>query len=213
MSTSIFYLNRYNRFVESYKRNLIIKDGYYEKHHIVPKCLGGTDDIENLVLLPARAHFIAHALLHKAHPEHRGLAHAFAMMAVNNSGQRRHSSARLYELSKVARSAALKGIPRPEWVKEKLRKPKLNKQNYSGPKSEEHKLKIGLAHKGKSKNPESVRKSVEAKAGYFSRIKQDTFAKTELLREDFIASGLTRTEFAIARGIPYNTLKKYITGL
>lgn len=68
MSSSIFYLNRYNRFVESYKRNLIIKDGYYEKHHIVPKCLGGTDDIENLVLLPARAHFIAHALLHKAHP-------------------------------------------------------------------------------------------------------------------------------------------------
>ena len=33
---------------------------YYEQHHIIPKCLGGTDNTDNLVLLTAREHFIAH---------------------------------------------------------------------------------------------------------------------------------------------------------
>lgn len=37
--------------------------GYFEKHHIKPKSLGGTNDENNLVKLTAREHFIAHALL------------------------------------------------------------------------------------------------------------------------------------------------------
>jgi len=37
--------------------------GYFEKHHILPKSLGGSNDKENLVKLTAREHFICHALL------------------------------------------------------------------------------------------------------------------------------------------------------
>lgn len=36
---------------------------YYEYHHIIPKCLGGLNNNENLVLLTAREHFICHKLL------------------------------------------------------------------------------------------------------------------------------------------------------
>lgn len=36
---------------------------YYERHHIVPKSLGGDNSKDNLVLLTAREHFIAHKLL------------------------------------------------------------------------------------------------------------------------------------------------------
>ncbi len=40
------------------------KDGvYYEKHHIIPKSLGGGNDDANLVLLTAREHFVCHLLL------------------------------------------------------------------------------------------------------------------------------------------------------
>jgi hypothetical protein len=39
--------------------------GYSEKHHIIPKSLGGTDTIDNLVNLTAREHFICHWLLTK----------------------------------------------------------------------------------------------------------------------------------------------------
>lgn len=39
------------------------KNQYFEKHHIVPKSLGGNNSKENLVLLTAREHFIIHWLL------------------------------------------------------------------------------------------------------------------------------------------------------
>lgn len=37
-----------------------------EIHHIVPKCIGGTDDKDNLVCLTVREHVLAHVLLAKA---------------------------------------------------------------------------------------------------------------------------------------------------
>ena len=42
-----------------------ILDGYTEKHHIVPKCLGGSNHKYNIVPLTAREHFICHWLLTK----------------------------------------------------------------------------------------------------------------------------------------------------
>jgi hypothetical protein len=41
---------------------------YYERHHIIPKCMGGDDTHDNLVLLSAREHFLVHWLLAKAYP-------------------------------------------------------------------------------------------------------------------------------------------------
>jgi len=42
-----------------------VHSGYTEKHHIIPKCLGGSNDNENIVALTAREHFICHWLLTK----------------------------------------------------------------------------------------------------------------------------------------------------
>ena len=42
-----------------------ILPGYIEKHHILPKCLGGSNKKDNLVSLPAREHFLCHWLLTK----------------------------------------------------------------------------------------------------------------------------------------------------
>lgn len=46
---------------------------YYEKHHIIPKCLNGTDEKNNLVLLTAREHYVCHKLLTRIYPNTRGL--------------------------------------------------------------------------------------------------------------------------------------------
>lgn len=40
-------------------------DVYYERHHILPKSLGGSDRKSNLVLLTAKEHYICHLLLVK----------------------------------------------------------------------------------------------------------------------------------------------------
>ena len=54
---------------------------YKEKHHIIPRCFGGTNDKENLVYLTAREHFIIHKLLVKIYPDIIGLRYAVWMMA------------------------------------------------------------------------------------------------------------------------------------
>lgn len=45
-------------------RNRVLNE-YTERHHIIPKSLGGTDDICNLVNLTPREHYICHLLLTK----------------------------------------------------------------------------------------------------------------------------------------------------
>ncbi len=62
------YKNIYYNIIENAKKETIAgnrDDGYYEKHHIIPKSLGGTNKKENLVKLSAREHFICHWLLVK----------------------------------------------------------------------------------------------------------------------------------------------------
>lgn len=143
------YLERYNKLISHYKNK--ITEGYVEKHHIIPKCLGGTNELSNLVALSPRAHFIAHYLLHRAYPENVKLAQAFGMMVVNNPKQNRVCSSRMYGLARTARSSSLKGKKRPEWVKEKLKVPKGATENYKKPKTAEHAEKISKALIGRPK--------------------------------------------------------------
>lgn len=58
------YSNLYYKIINHYINRPIDK-GYYEKHHIIPKSLGGSNDIDNIVDLPAKAHFVCHHLLTK----------------------------------------------------------------------------------------------------------------------------------------------------
>jgi hypothetical protein len=44
-----------------------VTDQRTESHHIIPKCLGGSDDASNLTNITLREHFICHWLLTKIH--------------------------------------------------------------------------------------------------------------------------------------------------
>lgn len=59
------YTEWYVKLVESRKNRNIFNETYYETHHIVPRCTGGSDETENLVKLTLREHYIAHLLLTK----------------------------------------------------------------------------------------------------------------------------------------------------
>lgn len=74
--TKIYYKIILRAMKENRSKN---KEIYFEKHHIIPKCLGGTDDKENLILLTAREHFLCHLLLTKMNDDER-LIFAFFMM-------------------------------------------------------------------------------------------------------------------------------------
>ena len=57
------YSKWYNHIVE--RARFRITEDYTETHHIQPRSLGGSDEIDNLVALTAREHFICHWLLTK----------------------------------------------------------------------------------------------------------------------------------------------------
>ncbi|EPO7485278.1 HNH endonuclease signature motif containing protein [Escherichia coli] len=128
---------------------------YKETHHIIPKCLGGTNDVENLVDLTGREHFLAHRLLTK-YNSYPGLKQAFGMMCLTNKGRNYNVSSRLYELGKKLLSEAMTGREMSEETKAKISEAlkgrqftDLHIQRMRKPKSKEHcenisKSKLGV---------------------------------------------------------------------
>lgn len=155
------YHKIYNQIIDRAKSE--IREGYLERHHIVPKCLGGSDDNSNLVLLTGREHYICHWLLAKQTNDKR-LWLAFSMMSVSSENHQRIRSGRLFERSRIARSYAMTGSSNPmfgkpsacvshtEETKQKIRESKLGKKRTPftrSPASQETKNKISAANKGK----------------------------------------------------------------
>ena len=79
------YNNWYHQIIQRASNRFL--EGYAEKHHIIPRSLGGSDDIENLVILTAREHFICHLLLTKmVSGQHQYKMIKAAKMLANASG-------------------------------------------------------------------------------------------------------------------------------
>lgn len=63
----MFKKNKYTRIYYSIIKKAISRniDSYVEKHHIIPRSLGGNNSASNIVKLTAKEHFICHRLLTK----------------------------------------------------------------------------------------------------------------------------------------------------
>ena len=72
----------------------------YERHHILPKSLGGTNAINNLVLLTPKEHYICHRLLveiYKGTPSENKMYYAMWCMINGLGNQKRYAtSSRIY---------------------------------------------------------------------------------------------------------------------
>lgn len=125
-------------------------DEYKEKHHIVPKCMGGTNDKNNLIDLYAREHFEAHRLLALENPNIKGLTYAWwAMAHLKDKNQKRVKvTDKEYEEARKRYIATIKG--KPAW-------------NKGIPMSEEQKVKLSKIKRGKPSPLKGVPLSEEAK--------------------------------------------------
>lgn len=83
------YLKIHNSIIEK-ARNRTLK-GYSEKHHIIPKCLGGSNSKENLVRLTPEEHYVVHQLLVKIYPNNRKLIYAVKQMTVKCKNNKRNN--------------------------------------------------------------------------------------------------------------------------
>jgi len=80
------YKKHYDLLIERSRTRVLT--GYVEKHHIVPKCLGGSDDTENIAVLTPEEHFLAHQLLVKIYPNSPPLVNAALMMTTHHTSAR-----------------------------------------------------------------------------------------------------------------------------
>lgn len=99
------YQKLYNTLISFRKCNSLKKSKklYTELHHVVPRCLGGTDDIDNLVRLTAREHFVAHRLLAKIYPDSKELTLALVLMIRGRGRDNKIVSSReFYRLKEIS---------------------------------------------------------------------------------------------------------------
>ena len=157
------YTKHYWKLVDTRKNRII--DGYTEKHHIIPRSLGGTNLKNNLVSLTPREHFIAHLLLSKMFDgnEKYKMYYAFNMILVKSKDNQRYKpTSRFYERARhlVGETATKlnkgtvpwnKGLPRTQAVKDAVSKANKNKQawnkNIQRTTEDREKMKAGWAQK------------------------------------------------------------------
>jgi hypothetical protein len=161
------YERIYNQLIEkarSENRKKLKSGIYYEAHHIIPKCMGGPDDLTNLVLLTAKEHYMAHRLLCNIYPEHTGIYYAMICMIGGwySKNVRYSPTSKIYERLRsssmcgtrpkeigIKISKALKGRVLSEETKKRMSESAKKKPLVS----EETKKKMSLAKKGKSLPP------------------------------------------------------------
>lgn len=95
------YTRIYNNIIKNRLANPY--NGYVEKHHIIPKSLGGSDKPENLISLTAREHFICHLLLTKIYTPDtvsgKKMIRAFVMMLYcRSNNQDRYITSREFSI-------------------------------------------------------------------------------------------------------------------
>lgn len=167
------YFNWYFNIINKSKNQ--VKNDYVEKHHIIPKCMGGTDEPENIVPLTAREHFICHWLLVKIVEDDVKYKLMYALSMMQNKSKYnpdRNLTSRQYEICKKYNSIATRLRPKltkeqeerrrknikSSWDKsperKKLLSEKTKERNKSVPKSEKTKEKISKTLKGKKHSPE-----------------------------------------------------------
>lgn len=148
----------YKLLINKAKTRTLSNDVYVEKHHILPKSLGGSNCLSNIVVLTGREHFIAHMLL--AHIYGKGMWQAAIMMKHSPTNSRKINS-RLYHIAKANWAIYQTGQKREKSVGEAISKSKIGKKL-----SEETKQKMSLVRKGKPRagDPTKWKHSEEAKA-------------------------------------------------
>ena len=127
----------YNNLYKAIIKNYGVQDkptGFYaERHHIKPKCIGGTNDATNLTYVPARVHFILHRILCKVYPNEHKLAFAFWAMCNQLHGD----VTREYKVTSRVFDTARKGFAIA------------NSELHSGKTiSEEHRKRLSIVMKG-----------------------------------------------------------------
>jgi hypothetical protein len=86
------YTRTYNNIINLAKTRILSPEIYTEKHHIIPKSIGGSNLSDNIIILTAREHYICHRLLVKMTTgiqKSKMINAAWALANLNTNNQQR----------------------------------------------------------------------------------------------------------------------------
>jgi len=196
------YSAHYDRLIAR-ARNRVL-EGYCERHHVRPRCLGGDNSSSNVVRLTPEEHYVAHQLLVKMHPGNAKLVYAAQRMTHGGNFQARNN--RLYGwIRKKFRAHAAdreRGKVRsPESIAKRTARQRGIKR------TPETKAKMAAAQLGKKHSPETRAKIAASHIG----IKHTPVARANMARSHI---GLNRTAehranlAAALKGRPFSALAR-----
>ena len=167
----VFLENKYTTWYFNIIKSALLRTiytGYTEKHHIIPKSLGGDNSASNMVRLTAREHFICHILLTRmtsGKSKGKMIYAARCMSIMENKHQTRYVNSYLYEKIKEQYSELMMGHEhwgpftqteesnraRSEKLKGRKQKPRTPEhcKKLAFPKSEETRRRMSIAMSGK----------------------------------------------------------------
>lgn len=167
MFTDNKYTKIYYSIIHNAQSRAIIDHTYVERHHIIPKSLGGSNKANNIVKLTSREHFVCHLLLVKmtdGPSKHKMVYAAWQMAHTSNRNPKRNYkiTSRQYETlsidyanTRAARPGPRRGVKLTNETKRKCSIAKKGKTTWNKgiSRTEEEKAKIAATRKAKSKDP------------------------------------------------------------
>lgn len=210
------YQKIYNQLIEKRQnQRLTKKDCYVEKHHILPRSMGGNNDKENLVNLTAKEHFIAHFLLYKIY-KNSEMAFAFFSMTrgKNNKGMKTYVNSNSYSIARKIFIKNIQGKNNPRFGKKLseehknilIESNKNRKREIGQTRSEETKKIMSEKAKGRFFSEETRLKISKTKTG--TNLTDEHKNKISLGLMGRVMSDETRLKQSIRANMPNARIKK-----
>lgn len=182
----------YYQLIDRANNRTVDPNQYYETHHIIPRCMGGSNAKSNLVKFTAREHYIAHMLLVRmttGSPQKKMRCAVWKMLRTNSEQQRYIPCNRQYEIIKKNMAKAIS-----EQNKGKILAKTSNKgqvpwnKGKTGVMSADARQKISQARKASKANEETRRKISEG-------VKRSNINRSNINRLRTSVKGLSNPKF------------------
>ena len=180
-ASAMYLPNKYTKWYNQIISQALVRTNiteYSEKHHIIPKSLGGNNRKDNLVRLTAREHFVCHRLLTKmvvGDAKLKMIRAVWRMTVKGTNFQDRYKpNSHTYEYLRHQFGSLRKGKITSKEVKDKISKANTGNTawNKGIPRTVEEKTLIsqrrketaavvGVWNKGKTHSPETINKLTE----------------------------------------------------
>lgn len=159
----MYLQNKYSKYyfniISKAKSRTLSPEIYIERHHIIPRCLGGDNSEDNMVSLTAREHFICHLLLPKMTTGQQHQKMVYAIWKMCHSTKKKKELFKLTSRTYNSIKSSMKHVRTsddftPEW-REKISLSRQGKSSWNKniPRTEEERAKISATRKERAGTP------------------------------------------------------------